>query len=58
MRWVAPVCSDPSGSGDRPLDEYLLQRRQLAPDDWPGIPDDTVQTSVAVLGGGARPGWK
>ena len=29
------------------------QRRQLAPDDSSGIPDDTVHTSLPVLGGAA-----
>ena len=29
------------------------QRRQLARDDSPGIPDDTVHTSLPVLGGAA-----
>ena len=42
----------------KPFSKHLLQRRQLAPDDLPGISDDTVQTSVLVLGGSAIPDWK
>ena len=51
MRWVGPVCSDPPGSGDRPLSEYLLQIRQLTPNGFSGIPDDRVEMSLSVLGG-------
>ena len=55
LRWVGPVCNDPSGSGDRPFDEHL-PKRQLATDDLSaGIPDDTVQTSLLVLCGAGFP---
>ena len=58
LRWVGPVCNDPSGSGDRPFDEHL-PKRQLATDDLSaGIPDDTVQTSLLVLCGAGLPDWK
>ena len=53
------VCNDPPGSGDKPLSEYLLQGRQLAPIHSPSIADDdTIQTSLLVLGGAAIPDWK
>ena len=55
LRWVGPVCNDPSGSGDRPFDEHL-PKRQLATDDLSaGIPDNTVQTSLLVLCGAGFP---
>ena len=56
--WAGPVCNDLPGSGNRPLSEYLIQKRQLMPDDSPSIPDDTVQTCLLVLGDDATPDWK
>ena len=58
--WAGPVsvCNDLPGSGNRPLSEYPIQKRQLMPDDSPSIPDDTVQTCLLVLGDDATPDWK
>ena len=37
---------------------YLLQGRQLAPKNSPSTADDTIQTSLLVLGGAAIPDSK
>ena len=44
--WVGPVCNDRSGSGVRPLDDHLLQSKELALTVSSGILDDTVETSL------------
>ena len=58
MRWIGPICNGPPGSGRRALSEYFLQKRQLLLNNSHSISDDTLQTSLLVLGGAAIPDWK